>query len=342
MSIALATIIVLILAVIFVNGWTDAPNAIATAVSTRSITPKGGVIMAAIFNLIGVLVMTLINAKVAETISKMCRFDLVGNGEGQEPTIVLAAAMFAIVLWAVIAWFFGIPTSESHALIAGLTGSAFALGGLRAISMSEWGKVLIGLAISSILGFTFGYVFNKILERTCRGLNRKKANSFFRFGEKIAAGIMAFLHGAQDGQKFIGVFLLGLYLNGIVQKTPDGFFEIPFWLMLLCAIVMGLGTSIGGYRIIKSVGMDMVKLEVHQGFASDIAAASCLMLSTLFGIPISTTHTKTTSMVGVACSRRASAVDWNVVREMFSAWIITFPFCGFIGYLMAKIFMFIF
>lgn len=341
MSIALITIIVLILGVIFVNGWTDAPNAIATAVSTRSITPKGGVIMAAIFNLIGVLVMTMLNAKVAETISNMCHFDQVGTG-GQEPLVVLAAAMFSIVLWAVIAWYFGIPTSESHALIAGLTGSALALGGLRAINMSEWSKVFIGLAISSVLGFIFGYVVNRLLEVTCKGLNRRKANNIFRVGEKVSAGIMAFLHGAQDGQKFIGVFLLGLYLNGMVDKTADGTFVIPIWLMVLCALVMGLGTSIGGYRIIKSVGMDMVKLEVHQGFASDVAAAACLLLSTVFGIPISTTHTKTTSMVGVACSRRASAVDWRVVIEMFSAWIITFPFCGLIGYIMSKIFMMIF
>ncbi len=342
MSIALITIIVLILGVIFVNGWTDAPNAIATAVSTRSITPKGGVIMAAVFNLIGVLVMTMLNAKVAETISKMCRFDLVGTEGGQEPLVVLAAAMFSIVLWAVLAWCFGIPTSESHALIAGLTGSALALGGLQAIDMSEWPKVFIGLGISSVLGFAFGYGVNKVLEMTCRGLNRRKANGYFRVGEKVSAGIMAFLHGAQDGQKFIGVFLLGLYLNGMVDKTADGSFAIPIWVMVLCALVMGLGTSIGGYRIIKSVGMDMVKLEVHQGFSSDIAAAACLLLSTVFGIPISTTHTKTTSMVGVACSRRASAVDWRVVFEMFSAWIITFPFCGLIGYIMAKIFMLIF
>ncbi|MFA5561854.1 MAG: inorganic phosphate transporter [Eubacteriales bacterium] len=340
MSIALVSIIVLVVGVIFVNGWTDAPNAIATAVSTRSITPKGGVMVAAVFNLLGVLVMTWISPKVAETISKLCNFDSIG-GSGRS-LVVLAAAMFAIVLWAVLAWFFGIPTSESHALIAGLTGSALALGGLDAINMSEWGKVFIGLGISSVLGFTFGYGINRGLEKTCRNLNRPKANRFFRRGERVMAGVMAFLHGAQDGQKFIGVFLLGLFLNGRVNKTADGFFVIPFWLMLLCALVMSLGTSIGGYRIIKSVGMDMVKLEVHQGFSSDLAAASCLLLSTLFGIPLSTTHTKTTSMVGVACSRRASAVDWRVVMEMISAWVITFPFCGLIGYLMAKLFLLIF
>ena len=154
------------------------------------------------------------------------------------------------------------------------------------------------------------------------------------------AAAMAFMHGAQDGQKFIGVFLLGMALSS--GHAEMGTVEIPIWLMALCAIVMGLGTSIGGLRIIKSVGMDMVKLDVHQGFSADLAAAGCLLLSSVTGIPVSTTHTKTTAIMGVGAARRIKSVNWSVVREMVLTWVLTFPGCGLVGYLMAKLFMAIF
>ena len=151
---------------------------------------------------------------------------------------------------------------------------------------------------------------------------------------------MSFMHGAQDGQKFMGVFLLGIFLSRGYSDITS--FDIPIWLMILCSVVMALGTSIGGYRIIKSVGMDMVRLQTYQGFAADIGAASCLLLSSLTGIPVSTTHTKTTAIMGVGASKRLSAVNWSIVREMTLAWILTFPGCGLLGYIMAKIFMIIF
>ena len=148
---------------------------------------------------------------------------------------------------------------------------------------------------------------------------------------------MAFMHGAQDGQKFMGVFLLGMALSrGQANVTT---FEIPFWLILLCSIVMGLGTSVGGYRIIKAVGMDMVKLETYQGFAADIAGAGCLLISSLTGVPVSTTHTKTTAIMGVGAARRLRSVNWSVVGEMLLTWVLTFPGCGLIGFIMAKLFL---
>lgn len=151
---------------------------------------------------------------------------------------------------------------------------------------------------------------------------------------------MAFMHGAQDGQKFMSVFLLGIFLASGQSNVTT--FSIPIWLMILCSLVMALGTSIGGYRIIKSVGMDMVKLEPYQGFSADIGAAACLLLSSLTGIPVSTTHTKTTAIMGVGASKRISAVNWGVVREMVLAWVLTFPGCGLLGFVMAKLFMAIF
>lgn len=327
----------LTLGVILVNGWTDAPNAIATCISTRAMSPRSAIIMAAVFNFLGVLVMTMINATVAHTIYNMVDF----KGNTHEALVALCAAMFAIVTWATAAWAFGIPTSESHALIAGLSGAAIALqGGFSGINSSEWVKVLYGLVLSSVLGFASGWVITKAIELVCRRMDRRKTNKFFKYAQVGGGAAMAFMHGAQDGQKFIGVFMLGVFLaKGMGTVTS---FEIPIWLMILCSIVMGLGTSIGGYKIIKSVGMDMVKLEKYQGFAADLAAAGCLLVSSLGGIPVSTTHTKTTAIMGVGASKRIKSVNWGIVNEMVLAWILTFPGCSLIGFLMARLFLWIF
>ena len=329
--------VLLTLGVILVNGWTDAPNAIATCVSTRAITPRSAIIMAAIFNFLGVLCMTLLNATVAQTIYNMADF----GDDAHEAMIALCAALFAIVLWATAAWVFGIPTSESHALIAGVSGAAIALhGGFSGINGAEWVKVLYGLVLSTLLGFAAGWACAKAIEAICRSMDRQRTSRFFN-GAQIAGGAaMAFMHGAQDGQKFMGIFLLGIFLAQ--GQAHADHFVIPIWMMILCSVVMALGTSIGGYRIIKSVGMDMVHLEKYQGFAADLAGACCLLLSSLTGIPVSTTHTKTTAIMGVGASRRLSSVNWGVVKEMVLTWVLTFPGCGAIGFLMAKLFMAIF
>ena len=337
MSIALIVTIVLVMGVIFVNGWTDAPNAIATAVSTRVLRPHVAIVMAVIMNFLGALVMTLFNAQVAETISNIVSFD----GAGNTSQIALAASLVASVTWSVAAWWFGIPTSESHALIAGLTGAAMALGGLQAVNATEWWKVLIGLVVSTVLGLGGGYLITKLIIFIFRGVNRILSNKIFTIGQAFSAMAMAFLHGAQDGQKFMGVFMLTLYYNHLVGKTGGGF-NIPIWVMVLCSVTMGIGTSVGGMRIIKSVGMDMVKLEKYQGFSADLSAAITLFLSSIFGIPVSTTHTKTTAIMGAGAAKRLSSVDWSIVKDMVLAWVLTFPGCGIIAYLMAKLFMAIF
>ena len=332
----LLIVVVLVLAVIMVNGWTDAPNAIATCISTRSISPRNAIIMAAVFNFLGVFVMTLINATVAQTIYNMVDFGTDVN----DAVIALSAAMFAIVTWASAAWYFGIPTSESHGLIAGLSGAAIALqGGLSGINGSEWIKVIYGLVLSTLLGFMSGWLYVKIIEVICGKMDRGKTEGFFKYAQIAGGAAMSFMHGAQDGQKFMGVFMLGIFLAA--GQSNVTVFVIPIWLMILCSAVMALGTSIGGYRIIKAVGMDMVKLTKYQGFAADMAAASCLLLSSLTGIPVSTTHTKTTAIMGVGAAKRISNVNWGVVKEMVMAWVLTFPGCGLIGYIMTKLFMFI-
>ena len=332
---ALLITVVLTLAVILVNGWTDAPNAIATAVSTKAITPRAAVILAAVFNFLGILVMTAVNKKVAETIYNMVDF----GDNSHEALVALCDAMVAIVLWAVLAWVFGIPTSESHALIAGLTGAAIAIhGGLSGVNGGEWMKVIYGLLLSTFLGFVLGYVTVKLVELICRNMDKRKTTGFFKKAQIGGAAAMAFMHGAQDGQKFMGVFLLGIALNN--GQTEAAAFDIPFWLIILCSVVMGLGTSIGGYRIIKAVGMDMVKIETYQGFSADVAGAVCLLIASLAkGLPVSTTHTKTTAIMGVGAAKNLRRVNWNVVKEMVLTWVLTFPGCGIIGYIMSKIFV---
>ena len=329
--------VLLTLGVIFVNGWTDAPNAIATCVTTRCMSVRGAILMSAAFNFLGVFIMTQINSSVASTISNMVNF----GGNTRDALIALCAALFSIVVYSVGASYFGIPTSESHSLIAGLTGSAIAIqNGVGGVNMNEWAKVLYGLVLSLALGFATGWVVCKAVGLICARMDRRRTNGFFRWAQIFGAAAMSFMHGAQDGQKFIGVLFLGIALSHGQESTAG--MLIPVWLMLLCSVVMAGGTSVGGEKIIKSVGMDMVKLEKYQGFSADLAAAFCLLYSTLFGIPVSTTHTKTTAIMGVGAVRRLSAINLGVVREMVLTWIFTFPGCGLISFVMAKLFLFLF
>ena len=327
----------LTLGVILVNGWTDAPNAIATCVSTRAIDVRSAILMAAIFNFLGVLVMTLINSSVAFTIYNMVDF----GGDSRQALIALCAAMAAIVIWATAAWYFGIPTSESHALIAGISGAAVAIqNSFAGINGEEWLKVIYGIVLSTLLGFVLGFLFSKLTVWCFQKQHRLKAGRFFSRTQVAGGATMAFMHGAQDGQKFMAIFLLGAaFASGQADASS---FTVPLWLMVVCSAVMGLGTSIGGYRIIKSVGMDMVKLKPYQGFAADLSATACLLLSSLTGIPVSTTHTKTTAIMGVGAAKRVSNVNWSVVKELVLTWVFTFPGCGLLGYGMAKLFLLLF
>ena len=330
--------VMLTLGVILVNGWTDAPNAIATCVVTRCMPPKVAILMAALFNFLGVFIMTKISNEVAVTITSMVNF---GSNLGHTIIIVLCAAMLAIVAWAMLAWLFGIPTSESHALIAGLTGGAMALNGFKAIVWGQWIKVIFGIIISVVLGFGLAWIICKLVIFICYKISRPKTEPFFKGAQIVGAAAMAFMHGAQDGQKFMGIILLCVFtLQGGGASTSS--FEIPMWLMIVCSIVMASGTAMGGKKIIKSVGMDMVKLEKYQGFSADIASSLSLVFCSIFGLPVSTTHVKTTSIMGVGAVKRISAINFGVVKEMVMTWILTFPGCGLLAFMVTKLFLFIF
>jgi len=296
--------VVLNIGVLMSNGWNDAPNAIATCVSTRCLPPKLAIALAAVFNFLGVTVMTLFNATVASTIYNMVDF----SGDQHQALLAVCAAMVAIVVWSCGASWLGIPTSCSHALIAGISGAAIDLqGGFSGINGAEWMKVIYGLVLSVGLGFVFGFFNTKVVNKLCRNRDFHSSQKVFRKLEVGVAIAMAFMHGAQDGQKFMGIFMLCIVLvQGNGQTAVTGY---PLWLMILCSLALAVGSCIGGMKIIKSVGMKMVKLHPHQGFAADLAAVVCLFGCSLFGLPVSTTHTKTTAVMGVGASKRLSAVN---------------------------------
>ncbi len=321
--------VILTLAVIFVNGLTDAPNAVATCITTRCMSMKSAVFMSAILNFAGVSLMTIVNPSITETISNMVYF---GDDEASA-SVALCAALFSIVLWAVLAWYFGIPTSESHALIAALTGSAVAINGsLKGINGGEWVKAIYGLFTSCLGGFLLGFIICKIVLVVFRNIERSKGNLFFKYAGIFGAGVMSFMHGAQDGQKFIGVLLL---CTGAINKTA----QISPFIILLCSVIMALGTLSGGKKIIKAVGMDMVKLEKYQGFSADLAAAISLLLSTVSGFPVSTTHAKTTAMMGSGAARNKRSINPSVIKDIAMTWVLTFPGCGVLGFVVTKIFL---
>lgn len=331
----------LTLGVIFFNGCTDATNAIATCIGTRAIRPKAAVAMSAGFNMLGVIVMTLLSSKVSETISSLVNLNVEG---AEDPTklamLALCSALISICTWSAMAIRLGMPTSESHALVAGLVGSSVALhGNFSGVSGAELSKVLYGLLLSTVLGFAVGFLFCKIVAFLFRNADRRRTTGFFRGAQIFGGAAMSFMHGAQDGQKFLGVMILGAFIaNGVEVSAATP----ALWMMLICSAFMALGTSIGGYKIIKSVGMDMVKLEPYQGFAADMAGAFCLLLSSVFGIPVSTTHTKTTAIMGVGATKRLSAIRFSVVKDMVLTWVFTFPGCGIISFLITKVLLLIF
>jgi PiT family inorganic phosphate transporter len=326
LSTSVLIVLVLVLAAEFVNGWTDAPNAIATVVSTRVLSPTWALVMASVLNAVG----AFYGLKVAATIGKgIVRADVIAL-----PTI--AAAMFAIVVWSTLAWWKGLPTSESHGLVASLTGAGLAAAGTEALLWEGWQKVLIGLLFSTFLGFGGGLLLMAGIYRAFFRAHPDTVRRWFGRLQVISAAFMAFGHGSNDGQKFIGVFTLTLLLAGLIPE-----FAVPFWVILLCGVVMAVGTAVGGWRIVRTMGLRITKLQPVQGFAAETSAAATITLASFFGIPLSTTHTINTAIMGVGATRRLSAVRWGVGREIVGAWILTFPVSMAIAWVSTKVLMYL-
>ncbi len=324
----------LILLVILVNGWTDAPNAIAGCICTRSMSPNSALMLAAVCNFSGAVAMAIISPKVAMTL-----FNIVDIGEGDAALCAIASGLLAVVLWATFAFRFGLPTSESHALISGITGAALAKQmSLSAINIKEWSLVLLGLLATTLPPFILGYLFNLAIRLTLSGLPRRNVMLYFYRAQRISAAASALLHGAQDSQKFIGIYMLALSIMGL-SLGENG--KLSVYVILVTAAVMTLGTMLGGARIIKKVGCEMTDLDAASGSASDAASSLVLLLCSLAGIPASTTHSKACAMMGTGFCKRGG-VNFSVAGQLLAAWGLTFPICGAMGFIFFHVMNFFF
>jgi len=307
-----------------VNGWTDAPNAIATVVSTRVLAPAVAVAMAAFFNLVGALSGTAVATTIGRDIIDL---DVV-------PLEVLAAGALAVVIWSTFAWYFGLPTSESHGLVAGLAGAAVAVAGTDVLLWDGWRDVFGGVGLAVTGGFLGGIIVMLTLFWLIRRLGPSAVRRIFSPLQIASAAFMAWAHGTADGQKSIGVLAAAIV---IYEGKPADEFEVPIWIILLAATVMGVSTALGGWRIIRTLGMRLTHLEPVHGFAAEATAAATLAATSRLGIPLSTTHTIGSAIMGVGASKRLSAVRWGVGYNIVGAWILTFPICFGLGWLIASI-----
>lgn len=311
-SFTLIAVIVSAVAFDIINGFHDTANAIATSVSTRVLSLKQAVIMAAGLNFLGAMV----NESVAKTIEG-------GIVDGYLEQYVIVAAILSAIIWDLITWYFGIPCSSSHALIGGLIGASIVYS--YSLHIVVWkgvlDKVIIPLFTSPILGFFIGYVIMTLLYKILKPFSLRHVNKWFSKLQICSAAFMAYSHGSNDAQKSMGIITLALISAGLLDKNHG----VPTWVKLLCALAMAIGTSIGGRRIIKTIGDNMIKLKPINGFAAETGAAIVIQTMTALGAPVSTTQVISSSIMGVGSSKRFSAVNWGVVKNMLIAWLVTIP-----------------
>jgi inorganic phosphate transporter, PiT family len=305
-------IVLLALSFDFINGFHDTANAIATAVSTRALTLKKAIVMAACMNFLGAIIST----GVAQTIAKeVVDLENISNGS----TVIIAALMSAII-WNLLTWYLGIPSSSSHALIGSLAGAAMADAGVSAVKLEGLGKIVASLIISPIIALSVGYIMFSLFKQLFKKANLGKANLGFRRFQIFTAALQAFSHGTNDAQKSMGIITIALVSYGFQSDMT-----IPHWVQILCALSMALGTSIGGWRIIKTVGTQIMKLKPVNAVAADLSSALVIQVATHFGLPVSTTHVISSSIMGVGASSRIKGVKWCTAQKMIYAWFTTIP-----------------
>jgi inorganic phosphate transporter, PiT family len=299
----------------YTNGFHDSANAIATSVSTRALTPKVALAMAAVMNLLG----AFLGQGVAQTVSK----GLIATPTGQHGMAVLFAALAGAVVWNLTTWYFGLPSSSSHALFGGLVGAALA-GGTTVHWNGVVDKVVVPMFLSPVVGLAIGYLIMMGILWSFRRSNPHKAKRGFRIAQTISAAAMALGHGLQDAQKTMGVVVLALVIN-----DPSRGFGIPVWVKIVCAVMMSLGTYAGGWRIMRTLGRRIIELDPPQGFAAETTSAGILYATSyLFKVPVSTTHVITSAIMGVGATKRVKAVRWGVAKNIVGGWFITMPAAG--------------
>ena len=314
-SVTLLLIVVIVLAVAFdyVNGFHDTANAIATSVSTRALKPEHAILMSATANFVGALTGTAVAITIASGLATI--------PEGPEGQVIVAAALVGAIIWNLITWRLGIPSSSSHALIGGLIGAVIIAEGADAVIWSGVrDKVLVPLVLSPVLGIAIGFLFMVVLLNVFRRAHPRHLNDRFRRLQVLSAAFMAFSHGSNDAQKTMGIMTIALFTAGVIPTV-----EVPLWVILVSASAMSLGTAAGGWRIIKTMGQRVVKLDPVHGFAAETTAASIIITASHFGMPVSTTHVISSAIMGVGASIRLSAVRWGVAGNIVTAWILTLP-----------------
>ncbi len=301
----------------YVNGFHDTANAIATCISTRALSVKAAIIMAAGLNFVGAMIST----KVASTIGK-------GIVDPVNVTqMVVLAGIVGAIIWDLITWYYGLPSSSSHAIIGGLMGAVIAHTGMATLHWKGLEKIVLALVISPIVGITLGFFFMVVMMWCFRNTSPYLLNRGFRRMQILSAAVMAFSHGTADAQKSMGVITLALVSYGYLST-----FVVPTWVMIACATAMALGTAAGGWRIIKTVGSDFVKLQPVHGFCVETASAGVILGASAFGLPTSTTHVITSAILGVGLSKRMSAVNWTIAYRILTAWVLTIPASGIVAY----------
>ncbi|MDD5287103.1 MAG: inorganic phosphate transporter [Desulfuromonadaceae bacterium] len=314
----LCLVIVAALLFDYINGFHDTANAIATSVSTRALSVRGAIIMAATLNFLGAMAFT----KVAKTIGTG-----IISADKLTQMVVLAGVIGAIV-WNIITWYFGLPSSSSHAIVGGLIGAVIAHIGPSALLWDGLKTIILALILSPILGVIAGFAFVVLFSRLLQFRSPGGVNRGFRKMQILSAALMAFSHGTADAQKSMGVITMALLSYGAIPT-----FEVPVWVKFTCALAMALGTAAGGWRIIKTVGRDFVKLQPMTGFSVDSASTCVILGASMLGLPTSTTHVVTSSILGVGLAKSLNAVNWNVAKRILTAWVLTIPAAALMAYL---------
>jgi inorganic phosphate transporter, PiT family len=318
----LLSVIVLALIFDFINGFHDTATAIATSVSTRALTPKAAVVMATILNLVGALSGTA----VAKTVGS-------GLVEATGITqVTVISALIAAIVWDLITWYFGLPTSSSHALLASVVGAAVATAGGSVIIQKGVIKVLAALVVSPLIGFVLSYFFMVVLNRGFIKSTPTLVSNLFGRLQILSAAYMAFSHGSNDAQKTMGIITMALVSY---YHLPQ--FNVPFWVMVLCATAMAFGTAFGGWKIMKTLGMRLVQLRSIHGFAAQTSAATIIEIASRIGLPLSTTHVISSTIMGVGASKRFSAVRWGIGGNIVLAWVLTLPACLILAWIICKL-----
>ena len=322
-GLTLLLIVVLVLAVSFdyINGFHDTANAIATSVSTRALRPSHAILMSATANFIGALTGTAVAKTIASGIAT--------TPSGDAGQIVVAAALVGGIVWDLITWRLGIPSSSSHALIGGLIGASVAAGGVESLQLDGiYTKVLVPLFASPVIGIVGGFIFMVVLLNIFRRAHPRRINDRFRRLQVLSAAYMALSHGSNDAQKTMGIITLALVSAGILAEPT-----VPLWVIFLSATAMALGTAAGGWRIIRTMGQKVVKLDPVHGFAAETTAATVIFGASALGVPVSTTHVISSAIMGVGSSDRLSAVRWGVAGNIVVAWVLTIPASGIVAWL---------